>query len=351
MYDNRHDANLGAYLRRSSGLGDISADAWVQQSGYDAAYFEGLKPGAWTGPGRSDILSSGAGNYNPTLSNDPTMIGMVNQQIANGTNPFTGQPSQLNIAVLNKGYRWQGAGDIVNPYTQQVMGNAFDLGKTGVANLPNAFNMQAAWDNLGELAASRGYIIGADGSLQDMGSRNIIAQRFPSYNEIAAGGNTVYQQALQIVGNVPVAAVITAPPAPVNTTIPEPPKTIVAPPVTPDTPPMPSGWHAGELQGKTGFWAPDGLFYAGVSPWTGYVPGTGVSIRTVSQQVPPSTGTESSVADEMTTYSDSKPLLSPLPEEVLLDANGQPAPAMAGMPVLLGLGLVGALLFAGKRRT
>ncbi len=57
-------------------------------------------------------------------------------------------------------------------------------------------------------------------------------------------------------------------------------------PVTdPNAPP--SGWRAGTLNGKAGWWAPDGLFYVGATPWVHYQSGTGQSITPPAPVVVP----------------------------------------------------------------
>ncbi len=55
-----------------------------------------------------------------------------------------------------------------------------------------------------------------------------------------------------------------------------------APPVITAPAGPPDGWKRGALNGVLGYWAPDGLFYAGDTPWTNYHPGTGTSISTAS---------------------------------------------------------------------
>ena len=48
----------------------------------------------------------------------------------------------------------------------------------------------------------------------------------------------------------------------------------------------PSGWRQGSLSGRTGWFAPDGLFYDGDTPWRDYTPGTGRSINAVVAPTP-----------------------------------------------------------------
>lgn len=346
-------------------LGDIDANTWVQQSGFNAAYFDSLAPGAWNGPGRSDIVTDGP-SYNPTLSNDPTVIAMVNQQLANGNNPITGQPTALNLAVLNKGYRWQGAGDIVNPYTQQSVGNAFALGLPGVQALPVAFNVQAAWDNLSELAYSRGYIVGADGSLQSRSSGALSPVRFPTYDQIATGGESVYQQAIATINGVPLDPAAGAAPAPVDTTIAPPPQTIVTPTQTSSTSQPPSGWHQGGYSdGTTGWWAPDGLFYPGATPWTSYAPGSGKSINPTISAPGGSPPSPDAPATTRTTPKNADPLGPGAPATLPVGPDGgatyapggiitEAQPLTAGFggtaAVLIGLGLLGAAVYAAGKK-
>lgn len=94
------------------------------------------RPGSWTGQGLTGNETADPSSWNPTLSNDPAMIAQVNAQLAGGTDPTTGRQTSLSQAVTSKGYRWDNGGNIVDPSTGQVVGNAFDLGPQGVAALP-----------------------------------------------------------------------------------------------------------------------------------------------------------------------------------------------------------------------
>lgn len=262
-----------------------------------AADFETMRPGDWTGQGVDSNLQIDPSQWNPTLSSDPAIIAQVNQMLANGVNPVTGRPTALNMAVLTKGYSWRGAGDISDMGT--YIGNAFDLGLTGVRALPDA---------------QRGAITPA-GTVQD----------------------------------------------------------------APVAPTPPAGWHAGALRGKTGWWAPDGLFYAGETPWTSYNPGTGESINTPTTPTPPPTSGGGGGGTPSTPPATGSPVDSPtmpgtptlppgfegpnnpFPPEGVIPSGTTPggitdAPAQAGfggtgmMALLLGGGLLVAALMGHKKR-
>lgn len=269
-------------------------------AGFDPAPFEAMQPGDWTGQGVDPNLIVGPSQWNPTLSLDPVHVAAVNQMLANGTNPVTGQPTLLNRAVLGKGYRWQGAGDIVDPNTQATVGNAFVLGISGVQALPDA-------------------------------------QRGP----IAFAADAVEFQ-----------------PPPIYTG-------------------PPSGWHAGALDGIEGYWAPDGLFYAGTAPWDHYIPGSGKSIHTARVKpqavplLPAGDPTNAATPTDVTpgmehpepvavpVYDVTAVEYVPVPSDTPLtpgipDAGGTPPRLVAGLSgttaLLLGAGLLGALFMMGKRK-
>lgn len=271
-------------------------------AGFDPAPFETMAPGEWTGQGVDPTLNVDPSRWNPTLSADPAHINAVNQMLANGTNPVTGKPTALNVAVLGKGYRWQGAGDIVDPNTGATVGNAFVLGLSGVQALPTS--------QRGDIAPS--------------------------------------PEAVEF----------------------QPPPTYVGPP---------TGWHAGELDGVTGYWAPDGLFYAGAAPWETYTPGSGKSIHTSSSGTPapllpsgsPTNASGGGGAATMAPAGDAHPepvVLpfgdppaieyvqpdgpTPLTPGIPDDGTG-PAPTTSGLSsmtmLVIGGAVVGAMLLARKR--
>lgn len=273
-------------------------------SGFDPAPFETMRPGEWSAQGvdPSATVESGA-LWNPTFSADPAIVAQVNQMLANGINPVTGRPTALNQAVLTKGYRWEGSGNIVDPNTQQLMGNAFDLGLGGVQALPDA--------QRGAIAVS---------------PEAVEFQDFAPY-----------------------------------------------------TPATPSGWHAGELNGRAGYWGPDGLFYAGEAPWLAFAPGTGEHITPPFQSAPsPSPATSTGSASGATTGGvpddSGLPLLpgsgwtafvppsggggnlappptgAPVsPKQPVLRADADAA-GFGSMGLLLGIGLIGAVI-ASRRGT
>lgn len=146
-----------------------------------------------------------------------------------------------------------------------------------------------------------------------------------------------------------------------------------APPV-PSGPP--SGWH---FNGKDGWWGPDGKFYAGdanATPWSGGTPG--VSVDTYKQEPPPpppvTTGGAAAGGAEPEPSPSAPPTPQPMmpPSAPLLAPRSVPytgapaidmapaedtsvegaAPASAGLGGGMGvlLGIVGALVMAGKHK-
>jgi hypothetical protein len=344
---------------------------------YDASYFDTLAPGSWTAAGVDPNATASGATWNPTLSTDPAHIAAVNQMLANGTNPVTGQPTSLNRAALGKGYRWQGGGDLVNPYTQQSVGNAFALGAAGIAALPEAFNFQAAWEALDAYATAKGYSLGADGSVRDNATYQIIGH-IPSINDIARGGRATAEAAQQQLASLKPSAVAqtTAPVAPPSLP-PTPPPVIVAPP-----PPAPTGRPAGwRYNGENGWWGPDGLFYKGTATSTPWSDGTkGVSVETFKTPTPPTNstpttetppGTPTATAPAPTSTPVEMPATPVTPPPTVFVPSGPPIeqfgpgpdqPPADGTPVqaaglgvsptaiVIGLGLVGALWYASRKR-
>lgn len=114
--------------------------------GHPASYFETLRPGQWTAADVIPETNIDPKDWNATMTTDPFVIGQVNQMLANGINPVTGRSTQLNQAVLTKGFTWHGG--TINPFTGQpgrpgdfsdsgrFIGNAFDMGLAAVLALP-----------------------------------------------------------------------------------------------------------------------------------------------------------------------------------------------------------------------
>mgnify|MGYP001567705802 CR=1 FL=1 len=247
--------------------------------------FETMRPGEWTAAGVDPNLTVAPSEWNPTLSTDPGMIAQVNQMLANGTNPVTGRLTALASAALSKGYGW-GSGNLVNPYTQQVVGNAWDLGLSGVQSLPPVFNYQEAWEQFDVYAGSKGYSIGADGSIQNHDTLERLRIGFPSYDELAAGGRAVAERARAILEDLPLTATVAS-----GGVAPEAPPALPPPPApsqgADQTAPAavtspPGGWRP--TGDGTGWWGPDGLFYPGEEPWASGV--AGQSVTTFREEAP-----------------------------------------------------------------
>lgn len=108
---------------------------------------------------------------------------------------------------------------------------------------------------------------------------------------------------------------------------------------------VPSGWHQGSLPGQPGWWGPDGLFYAGESPWRTAKLGTGQSINTGD-------GVGDDGGDP------AHPVLKNVPAPGNTDGGGLPSPGSHLTPVedagfsglLPVLAIGGALLFFLKRK-
>lgn len=113
-----------------------------------AADFETMRPGEWTAQGVDPNRVIDPRDWNATMSTDPFIIAQVNAMLASGINPMTGRSTQLNQAVLTKGFTWHGG--TTNPFTGQpgrpgdfsdsgrYIGNAFDMGLAAVQALPPA---------------------------------------------------------------------------------------------------------------------------------------------------------------------------------------------------------------------
>lgn len=281
-------------LGDQQGAGNLGVFVPLGTLGADPAIWDTITPSQIT----PQLASDNGVDYQ-------TAIASIN----NGINPVTGRQTTLNRIALSKGYTWAGspqtlfghsvvAGDLVNPYGGPVF-NAFALGVDGLNSIPVAFNAQDALERLMQFAGQKGWTIGGDGRIAVPATQSLPAgvpfdpQGIAAWigtsrnvlQDLATQGQPLYDQAIAIIQSLPPTGAASAAEAP-----PPPPPAAPAPsqPQTPYTPvaSVPPGWHAGALNGKNGYWAPDGLFYAGSTPWTSYVPGTGESINSAAAPAP-----------------------------------------------------------------